>query len=231
MKLKRSSGDEREAFTRNRRGNEADGAAFSKVSASSRPPSAVLLQRTGRRLRESAFTLIEIMIVVVLIGIMTALLVPEMKGTYEDSVLRSTGRDLIDAFKLAYSRSVSMNQPHRVRIDTANARFVVEKQVLERSGETFVPVRDVPGSEGTLDKRVAIVVRKTGALSAEETTSPTTATAPDESAASLPSDITFYPDGTAEGVEILLQDRKGYRLALRVNPTTARVRIVELARQ
>ena len=177
------------------------------------------------------FTLMEIMIVVVLIGIMTVLIVPEMKGTYEDTVLRSTGRELINAFKLAYSRSVSFNQAHRVRIDTANARFVVEKQVVERSGETFVPLRDVPGCEGTLDKRVTIVIRKTGALSADETAPPGAAAAPDESVASPASDITFYPDGTAEGVEILLQDRQGYRLALRINPTTARVRIVELARQ
>jgi len=39
--------------------------------------------------------------------------------------------------------------------------------------------------------------------------------------------ITFYPDGTADGTEILLQDRAGFKLVLQVNPVTGRVEIVE----
>jgi type II secretion system protein H len=179
----------------------------------------------------AAFTLVEIMIVVVLIGIMTVLIIPEMKGTYEDALLRSTSRELINAFKLAYSRSVSFNQAHRVRLDTGNGRYVVEKQVLDRSGETFAPLRDVPGGEGTLDKRITIAIHKAGAQAAMEAGPQTAIAAPDESPAPPATDITFYPDGTAEAGEIVLQDRQGYRLALRINPTTARVRIVELARE
>src|SRR5690242_12073923 len=52
----------------------------------------------------SAFTLLEIMVVLVLIGILTALILPEMRGTYEDALLRSTSRQLVNAFNLAYSR-------------------------------------------------------------------------------------------------------------------------------
>ena len=43
----------------------------------------------------SAFTLIELMVVMVLIGIMTAVILPEMKGTYEDALLRSTNGPLL----------------------------------------------------------------------------------------------------------------------------------------
>src|SRR5436190_209940 len=62
------------------------------------------------------FTLIELMVVVVLIGIVTAVIIPEMKGTYEDALLRSTSRELVNTFKLAYSRAVTLNQIHRVRL-------------------------------------------------------------------------------------------------------------------
>jgi type II secretion system protein H len=186
------------------------------------------LKRSSGDDRE-AFTLVEIMVVVVLIGIMTALIVPEMKGTYEDAVLRSTGRELVDAFKLAYSRTVSLNQLHRVRLDTEAGRFIVEKRVLDRSGETFVPLPDVPGSEGTLDKRITVAIRKAGSMTAEEAGPPSGAS--EESPAPPSTDITFYPDGTAEAGEILLRDKQGYRLALRINPTTARVRVVELAHE
>ena len=43
--------------------------------------------------------------------------------------------------------------------------------------------------------------------------------------------IAFYPDGTADAEEIILRDREGFRLVLRINPITARIRIVELARE
>ena len=40
-----------------------------------------------------AFTLIELMVVIVIIGIMTAMMIPEMKGTFQDALLRSTSRE------------------------------------------------------------------------------------------------------------------------------------------
>lgn len=43
--------------------------------------------------------------------------------------------------------------------------------------------------------------------------------------------IVFYPDGTADAREIQLEDRDGFRLVLRINPTTARVQIMELERK
>ena len=67
------------------------------------------------------FTLIELMVVVVLIGILTAMIIPEMKGTYGDALLRSTSRDLVNVFNLAYSRAVTLNQTHRVRLPQASS--------------------------------------------------------------------------------------------------------------
>ena len=177
----------------------------------------------------------EIMIVVILIAIMTAMILPEMKGSYEDTLLRSNSRELVNAFKLAYSRSVSFNQSHRVRIDSQNGRYAVEKQVIARGGETFVPLRDVPGGEGKLDTRITIQIQKGDTQTATEpgltpAPVPDSAVLPDGSASVATTDIVFYPDGTSEGGDVLLQDRQGYRLVLRSTPTTARIRILELAR-
>jgi type II secretion system protein H len=169
--------------------------------------------RRNRKAR-NAFTLVELMVVVVLIGIMTAMILPELRGTYEDALLRSTSRELVNAFGLAYSRAVSFNQPHRVRIEPATGQYYVEQRVRDQGREEFVPLRDVSGGEGKLDTRVSIRFRS-GDENISEEPEPT---------------ITFYPDGTADAREVLLQDRQGFRLALRVNPTTARVRVVEVAR-
>ena len=181
----------------------------------------------SQRLRR-AFTLMEMMVVVLLIAVLTALIVPEMKGTFEDALLRSTSRKLLDAFALASSRAITLNQDCRVKLDLAEGRFVVERRVMVAGRESFVPLKDVDGSEGKLDKRIAI-----------QFTSPEELTAGDDSQAAPASDavtpantdsensVAFYSDGTADLAEIQLRDRSGYLLKLRLNPVTARAWIIE----
>ena len=181
----------------------------------------------------SAFTLIELMVVMVLIGIMTALILPEMKGTYEDALLRSTSRELVSACGLASSHAVSVNQAHRLRLDRKTGHYAIERRASDRGPVGhLVSAREVPGGEGELDTRISIEIHKSGdeaTEAAEQESSPL----PGSRAQAERRDdgITFYPDGTADAVEILLRDRDGFRLALRISPITARVRIIELARE
>src|SRR5882757_2524280 len=107
-----------------------------------------------------AFTLVELMVVIVVIGVLSAMIIPEMTGTYEDALLRSTSRELVNAFSIASSRAVSLNQLHRVRLDTKTGRYVIEKRVRETlQGDEFKPI-DISESEGRLDTRISIQVRK-----------------------------------------------------------------------
>jgi type II secretion system protein H len=168
-----------------------------------------------------AFTLIEMMVVVVIIGITTALIIPEMKGTFEDALLRSTGRDLVEAFSLAASRAVSFNQPHRVELNPRTGEFSVESRARDEARGEFAPLKDVAHSAGKLDARIAIEITKPAEISAEDS-APVGAPETDSSDA-----ISFYPDGTADAAEIRLRDRAGFQLRLRVNPITARVQITE----
>ena len=181
----------------------------------------------------SAFTLIELMVVMVLIGIMTALILPEMKGTYEDALLRSTSRELVSACGLASSHAVSVNQAHRLRLDRKTGHYAIERRASDRGpGGHLVSAREVPGGEGELDTRISIEIHKSGD-EATEAAEPESSLLPGSRAQAERRDdgITFYPDGTADAVEILLRDRDGFRLALRISPITARVRIIELARE
>jgi len=73
--------------------------------------------------RRLGFTLIELMVVFVLVGIMTAMIIPAMRGTYEDALLRSTSRKLVNVLNLASTRAIALNQPHRVRLDHKNGRY------------------------------------------------------------------------------------------------------------
>ncbi len=174
---------------------------------------------------KSAFTLIELTIVIVLIGIMSALIIPELRGGYQDALLRTTSRNLVNAFSIASSRAVSLNQVHRVRLDSKTGHYVIEKRTRETAqGDEFAPLKDVSEAEGTLDTRISIHIRspensETGAANeSPEKRQPTDA-------------ITFYSDGTADATELLLRDKQGFRLALRINPITSRVKVLELERE
>ncbi len=162
----------------------------------------------------AAFTLIELMVVLIIIAVMSAMIVGEMSGNFQDALLRSSSRQLISVFNLASSRAISVNRLCRVRFDRVTGHYVIEKH---DRGDIFVPTRDVAGSEGALDTRISIRIQDAGEVETPER-------APDNA-------VNFYPDGTADGREIDLRDRQGFGLALRLSPITARVEIIELARQ
>ena len=177
------------------------------------------------------FTLIELMVVVVIIAIVTAVIIPEMKGTYEDALLRSTSRKLVSACSLAYSQAVTANQLHRVRLDTRKGRYALEKSASE-GGSGFVQVKDLPGCEGELDSRISIQIRKPGVEPKPESRDEARSDPPEDQSSQGTEDVlVFNADGTAEDREIVLKDREGFRLALRISPTTARVRIIEMERE
>lgn len=176
-----------------------------------------------------AFTLVEMLVVVAIVSIMSAAILAEMRGTYQDAILRSTSRELAGACNAASSRAISLNRPHRIHLDTLAHRYFLERGT--RGSTDFVPVRDVPGGSGTLDSRITIHILEPGVNS------------PDDAGGEPPVDsgnagpippngleeaLTFYPDGTADARQIELADRDGYRLSLRINPVTSRVQIVAL---
>jgi type II secretion system protein H len=176
-----------------------------------------------------AFTLIELMIVIVLIGILSALIIPELKGGYQDALLRSTSRNLVNVFSIASSRAVSLNQLHRVRLDAKTGRYVIEKRTRETvQGDEFAPLKDVAEAEGALDTRISILLRKPEEIRADAPEGASNVVA--ENGPALDT-ISFYSDGTADSAEVLLRDRQGFRLALRINPITSRVKLLELGRE
>ena len=160
------------------------------------------------------FSLIELMVVLLLIAVLSAMIIPAMHGTYEDALLRSTARRLVDVCNLANSRAVTLNQVFYVRLNSKEGKYRVEPQ-----RKATATAKQMAPMEGVFDQRVSVELRRSEADAEGAGNERNVA------------QITFYPDGTADARELLLRDRQGFQLALRINPITARVQIVEPPRE
>jgi len=179
--------------------------------------------------RRGGFTLVEMMVVVVIVSIMSAAILAEMHGTFQDALLRSTSRELLGAFNVASSRAISINRPHRIRFDRVKHRYFLEKS--RRGGEEFFPAQDISGGVGTMDPRISFHIFAPGVNAPDDAGQEPSGGSEDQGdfrSTVLEEAVTFYPDGTADERQIELSDRDGFRLALRINPITSRVQVTTL---
>lgn len=182
------------------------------------------------RRRNPGFTLVEMMIVLVIVSIMTMLILPEMRGTYEEAMLRSNARKISNAFRTAYSSAVMSHQQHRVRIDPTDAQLTVETRTNDPENP-YTPLKKFEREISQLHKTIAIRYHEPrpqlGDLppeAEENNRSPVSQQRP-------PGVFLFNPDGTCEGQDIELRDRDGVGLLIRLNGVTSRVRFEPLERQ
>jgi prepilin-type N-terminal cleavage/methylation domain-containing protein len=179
---------------------------------------------TGAR---GGFTLVEIMVVIVVLTILTATIVPEFSGTLEDARLRASGRKLAAAIRFAASEAVTRSRVLRLHVNPTNGDYWLE---AENERQEFQPLKE--DGRGRLDERIAvdIVPIRPVIMGGESETPPPPTRDEGPEAAGLPGVIRFYPDGTADGREVVLRSsaregEDGVLLRLVVSPTTSRVRV------
>src|SRR6266496_3350704 len=88
----------------------------------------------AQRARNRGFSLVELIVVLMLIAIMMAMILPEMRGTFGDALLRATARKLVDVVNLASSRAITLNQVHRVWLDRKHTHYHVEGTTRQEEG-------------------------------------------------------------------------------------------------
>jgi type II secretion system protein H len=60
--------------------------------------------------RRGGFSLIELLLVVMVLGILAAMVTPELAGSRQEALLRAAARQLVGTFRLAYSQAVTTQQ-------------------------------------------------------------------------------------------------------------------------
>ncbi len=166
------------------------------------------------------------MVVVVILSVLTAMIAPQFAGTYQAALLRGTARKLVTAVRLASSEAVTRNRVVRLNIDAEKHRYWMECPGQELGvASTRTSIQDVPGAAGELHEQITVQVRSRGSQRSRRAPRGRGRRAVTRARGQ---GIPFNPDGTTEAREIVLRDRDGFGLGLRIHPTTARVRSVVL---
>ena len=179
--------------------------------------------------RQAGVTLIELMVVIIVISIVSAVMIPQFRGTFDSALLGATSRELISALNLASSQAITVNRPHRLCVDVREGRYWLEVLAEDGSGQSRyqpVPRLDIGAQigedRGVLDERIRVEVEDLRLdpqqLAALGPRPPTAAR--EGGAVEL---IYFRPDGTADGRRIVLRDRAGFGLEILILPSTSRI--------
>lgn len=171
------------------------------------------------RHRAGAFTLIELLTVIVILVVMSAFLVPQFSGGTASSDAREAVDRLGGMMNLASSMAAADAQVYRLAWNDAEGRFWIEREPdPEQQPGHFAPMRLSNLSMYQLPKTVHLRYLRV----AEEVP----AMANDQD---LPPFIEFRPDGTSEKAVLVLDAADGDAWTLLLSAMTSRVRVLDFA--
>ena len=129
-----------------------------------------------------AFSLIELLFVVIILGIILGLAVPQFRNSFSSLILKDTADSLAHLMRYAQSRAILKNTTHGIFFQDDKRYWLAEESSAAIMPGTF---QRVPGNAGrTFD----IPEELTMELQAEH--------------------INFYPDGTMDRMDVVLHHRK-----------------------
>lgn len=160
--------------------------------------------------RQRAFTLAEIMVVVVIISVITAVSLPSLRGMAKNNRLRTSVRELMSLMKYARSEAVFNGRTTEVFLDTANREFWLDLRTPDPKTGKYDPRAPKASMERKRTLENEVFFASVNALNDNIIDGKIIA-------------IDFFPDGTASPVMISLANAQDVSYTIEVLKSTGLV--------
>ncbi|MBN1554206.1 MAG: prepilin-type N-terminal cleavage/methylation domain-containing protein [Phycisphaerae bacterium] len=170
---------------------------------------------TGRHRRKKAFTLIELIVVIVLVAVLAGMVAPRLRGAGRGASLRAAAWRVFVAAQYAHDFAATRRRVCRLELDPDTGRFQLIAQAdPEHRPDEYKPLEGGPGRAEQLEAPLRFAL-----VRAESSQ-------PGENGETNGNRVTFYPSGRSDAAIVQITDgRRTYSVL--VFPSRGRCRLVE----
>ncbi len=168
--------------------------------------------------RRRGFTFLEVMVVIVLLGVLMAVTLPNMRGTGQVAALRGAARELAAGLRIARQRAISTHREVFVLFDLEGDRWRINLNIdPEEEPDSHRYSRD-----SLYELEMPVTLPPKVFFDSVASDEPPPADQRDSLAM-----VVFYPDGRASAAQITLRNERGRALTVELAASTGRVLVYE----
>ncbi len=175
---------------------------------------------------EAGFTLLEMMVVLAIAGLLFGLALPELAAATERMRLYAGVRQVMALLNYARETAIASDSTHTVTIDLEQGSLELAAASVEPAagaggapagtGKAPAGAEDARPELGTATGRKVTILPEGLRLSLARN-----GQSPDSAPAG--GDLKFFSDGTSNGIQLVLADRRGHRFLIEVSAVSGRI--------
>lgn len=154
---------------------------------------------------KSAFTLLELTIVIIIIGILSAFSIPIFRNSLTNLQLSNTARNLSCLMRYAQERSIVERINYQLNFDPQLSQFWLTKEQDPLTPSTYARLSGKMGRVTFLPQKVKVETEKYL--------------------------VNFYPDGTIDKTIIYISDQKGHYFTITTQEQTGYVEFFDYKKE